>query len=146
MTGCDEAAAIEDADHVGKLMNLDDAPRPIWHAVVVAADRDEAFMADAAFELEQRIEGHGGQRLQVELFRSEGLRDDLLRRGMQTDIGDVAEPVLQLRVQIVEIPEGARQEEVLADIAEGPLDLSLIRHDDFGALTSLPLHGGVALW
>lgn len=64
----DEAAAIEDADHVGKLMDLDDAPSPIRHAVVVAADRDEAFMAHAAFQLEQRIKGHGGQRLQVELF------------------------------------------------------------------------------
>lgn len=26
---CDEVGPIEDADHVGKLMNLDDAPRPI---------------------------------------------------------------------------------------------------------------------
>ncbi len=35
---CDEAPLIEDADHVGQLVDLDDASCPIRHAVVVAAD------------------------------------------------------------------------------------------------------------
>ena len=36
---------------VRQLMHLDDAPGAIGNAVVVAADRDEAVMADAPFEL-----------------------------------------------------------------------------------------------
>lgn len=43
----DKVTAIEDADHVGKLMNLDDAPRPIGHAVVVT----EAFTPEQALEV-----------------------------------------------------------------------------------------------
>lgn len=41
---------MEDADLVRKVMNLDDAPRPIGLAIIIAAERDQAFMADAAFQ------------------------------------------------------------------------------------------------
>ena len=44
---------------------------------------------------------------------------------MQADIGDRVEPVAQLGIEVVEIAEVTGQEEVLADIAEGPLDLAL---------------------
>ncbi len=40
-------------------------------------------------------------------------------------VGDGFEPVGELGVQIVEIAEGAAEEEVLADVAERPLDLAL---------------------
>ena len=59
---------------VGQLMHLDDAPGAIGNAVVVAADRDEPVMADAPFELEQRVEGRRGQGLQIGLLGREGLR------------------------------------------------------------------------
>lgn len=138
----DETTAIEYADQVWKLVDLDDTPGAVRHAVVIAADGDEAFMADASFELEQSVEGHRRQRLEIGLLGGEGLCHDPLCRGVQPDIGDAAEPSLQLRVQIIEIPEGACEEEVLADIAERALDLSLIWHDRVDASISLPHFGG----
>lgn len=47
------------------------------------------------------------------------------RKGPRAGLGDGVEPVLQLVVQIVEIAEGAGQEEVLVDIAKRSLDLAL---------------------
>ena len=44
---------------------------------------------------------------------------------MHARIGDRVEPMAQLVVQIVEIAEAAAEEEVLADVAERPLDLAL---------------------
>ena len=44
---------------------------------------------------------------------------------MHPRIGDRVEPVAQLGVEIVEIAEAAGEEEVLADVAERPLDLAL---------------------
>src|SRR3954454_15748641 len=44
---------------------------------------------------------------------------------MQAGIGHRVEPVAQLEVEVVEVPEAARQEEILADVAERPLDFSL---------------------
>lgn len=106
-------------------MHLDDPPRPVGHAVVVAADRDEAVVADAPFQLEQGVEGHSGQRLQVGLLGGEGLHDDPLRGAVQADVGDGIEPDPELSVQIAEVLERAGQEEVLADVGERSLDLAL---------------------
>ena len=44
----DEPAFIENAYLIGELMHLDDPPRPVGNAVVVASDGDEAIVADAA--------------------------------------------------------------------------------------------------
>jgi hypothetical protein len=41
---------------------------------------------------------------------------------VEAGVGDVAAPGLELGVEVVEIPEGAGEEEVLADVAVGPLD------------------------
>ena len=123
--GGDEPTLIEDADLVGELVDLDDTPRPVGNAVVVAADRDQPVMADAALELEQRVEGEGRQGLQFGLLGGEGFRDDPLGGAVQPDIGDRRKPVVELGVEIVEIAEGAAEEEVLADVAEWPLDLAL---------------------
>ena len=101
----DEVSAVEDTDPVWQLMHLDDASGAIRHTVVIAADRDETFMADASFELQQRIEGRVWQALQIELLGCEGLRHDPLRRGVQPHIGDCVEPVLELAVQILQIAE-----------------------------------------
>src|SRR5216684_6690864 len=48
----DDVAEIEDTDQIGKLLDLDDPTGAVGHAVIVAADRDEAIVADAPFELE----------------------------------------------------------------------------------------------
>lgn len=44
---------------------------------------------------------------------------------MDPRVGDRLAPAVELAVQVVEIPEGPRQEEVLPDIAERALDLAL---------------------
>jgi hypothetical protein len=43
---------------------------------------------------------------------------------MDAGVGDGVEPGAQLSVEILEISEGAAEEEVLADVAEGPLDFT----------------------
>ena len=82
-------------------------------------------MADPALQLEHSSEGMFGQGLQFALLGGEGFGDDPLCRAMQTGIGNGVEPVDQLDVHILEVAEAAGQEEVLPDIAERPLDLSL---------------------
>ena len=44
---------------------------------------------------------------------------------MNADIGNGVEPVDELDVEVVEIAEAAADKEVLADIAERPLDFPL---------------------
>ena len=51
--------------------------------------------------------------------------DDPAGGGVDPRIGDLRAPVVELGVEIVEVAEAARQEEVLADVAIGPLDLAL---------------------
>ena len=92
----DDGAEIEDTDQIGQLLDLDDAAGAIGHAVIVAADGDEAVVADAALELEHGIEGMLGQGLQFGLLGGEGFGDDALRRAVDADIGDGVEPVDQL--------------------------------------------------
>ena len=82
-------------------------------------------MADAALELEQRVERRCRQRLQLGPLGGKRLGDDLLRGAVYARVGDSCEPVIQLGVEIVEIAEAAREEEVLPDVAERTLDLAL---------------------
>ncbi len=82
----DDAAKFEDADQIGQLLDLDYPPGAIGHAVIVAADGDEAVMADPALELEHGIEPVRGQRLQLGLLGGERLGDDALGGAMHTGI------------------------------------------------------------
>ena len=59
------------------------------------------------------------------LFFGKRLVDHPPGRRMHARIGNRAEPMPQLTVQIFEVAEGAGEEEVLPDIAEWPLDLAL---------------------
>ena len=61
---------------------------------------------------------------------NEGFHDDPLRCGVHTRIGNRIEPIPELGVEIIKVAKRARQEEVFANIAEWPLDLSL----RFGAI------------
>ena len=55
--GGDQTAVLEDADHRRRaLCTSTMRAGAIGNAVVVAADRDQPVMADAPFELEERIE------------------------------------------------------------------------------------------
>ena len=69
--------------------------------------------------------GASGSGLQVRLLLGEGLVDDPLGGGVHARIGDRVEPMPELGVQVVEVAERAGEEEVLADVAERPLDLAL---------------------
>ena len=55
----------------------------------------------------------------------EDVGDDPLRLAVHTDVSDGIEPVDQLDIEIFQIAEAPPEGEVLADIAERPLDLSL---------------------
>ena len=63
-----DIAQVDDADQVWQLLDLDDTTGAIGYAVVVAPDRDEAVVADAALQLEHGIEAMLGQRLQLRLL------------------------------------------------------------------------------
>src|ERR1700760_2675915 len=52
-----EASLIENANLIWQLVYLDDAPSPVGDAVVVAADRHQAVMADTAFQFEDVVKG-----------------------------------------------------------------------------------------
>jgi hypothetical protein len=55
----------------------------------------------------------------------EVLLDDLPGGGVDPGVGDGRAPGLELGVEVVQVAEAPRQEEVLADVAVGPLDLAL---------------------
>lgn len=104
-----ELAAIEDANRVEQLMRLNERPRPVWHAVVIAVDQHEAVFADVPFQLEQNTEGLGGPRLQFALLDGKGSRDNPLRGAEQTNVGDGIKLGPRLSVQIVEVTKRADQ-------------------------------------
>ena len=58
-------------------------------------------------------------------FLGERLVDDPPGRGVHPRVGDTIQPAAKLRVQVLQIAEGTGEEEVLADVTERPLDLSL---------------------
>ena len=120
-----DVAQVEDADQVWQLLDLDHTAGAIGYAVVVAADGDEAVVADAALQLEDGIEAMLGQCLQLGLLRGERLGDDALRRAMGADVSDGVEPIGELSLEVVEIAEAASEEEVLSDVAERPSTLPL---------------------
>ena len=110
-----ESAGLEDADLIGKNMNVEDAAaRRVRHAVEIAADAHHAFVGDPPFEFENRPIRGERQGLQGRLFLGEGLVDDALRGCVHARIGDRVEPMPQLGVEIVEVAKGAAEEEVLA--------------------------------
>jgi hypothetical protein len=80
---------------------------------------------ETRLELENRSVGRERQCFETRLFLGEGLVDDALRGGMDPGIGHRVQPVLKLSVGIVEVAERTSEEEVLAKIAERPLDLAL---------------------
>src|SRR5882762_5697549 len=126
-TGCSATMLprFEDTDQLGKLLDLNDPAGAVRHAVIVAADRDEAIVADAPFQLEHGIEAMFGQCLQFGQLGRESLGDDPLGGAVDADVGDRIEPVDELSVEVLEVAEATAEKEVLADIAERPLDLPL---------------------
>ena len=122
----DESAIFKDPNLIGERMHFNDPlPGRVGNPVKITADAHQAFMRDPPFQLENRAERRQRQRFEMWLLLGKGLIDDALGRGVQARIGYRIEPIAQLGVQIVEIAEGAGEEEVLADVAIWPLDFSL---------------------
>ena len=104
---------------------------------------DHALVRDAPLQLQHGPERQSGQRLQGRPLLGKGLGDDALRGGVHAHVRDRVEPVRELGVEVVEIAEGAREEEVLPDVAEGALDLTLrLGPDRAGRLSAGSRSGG----
>ena len=122
----DEPPVLEDAHFGGVALHLQHPlPGGVRHRVVVSADGDHAVAADAPLDGQDRVAGVRGQRDQRGLLLRESLVDDPAGGGMDAPVGDLAAPLVELGVQVVQAPEGPAQEEVLADVAERALDLAL---------------------
>ena len=119
-------SVLEDADLVGERVHLDHPlPGGVGDAVEIAADRDHAFVRDPALQFEHRAERQRRQARSFELLFGKGFVHHPLGRGVNAKVGHRAEPVGELSVEVVEIAERPAEEEVLADVAERPLDLAL---------------------
>ncbi len=112
-------------DVLGHTVDLDHTPScGNGHRVIIAADAHHAFMADPALKLENRAERDQRQELQRRLLLGKCLVDNTAGAGVNTRIGGISTPILELKVEIIEIPERAAHKEVFADIAERSLDLA----------------------
>jgi hypothetical protein len=89
----DQPVFVENADLIGKPVNLDDAPGAVGNTVIVAADGDETVMADAALQLEKCLEGNRRNRLEFRLLGGKGFADDALCGAVQAGIGDGVDPL-----------------------------------------------------
>jgi hypothetical protein len=108
---CHQEVALEDADFVGKNMDIEDPP-----SRGVRRCRD---CHRHSTSLHARPVAPGATPPdRVPSARLESLIDDPTGRGMHPKVGDPVQPMAELTVEIVEIAEGATEEEVLADIAE----------------------------
>lgn len=76
---------IQDANLVRQLVHLDNTPGPIRDAVIVTADRHQAVMADATFELEQFVKGHGWKRTAALLAQPQKLRQQRAVSSINSD-------------------------------------------------------------
>ena len=75
--------------------------------------------------LEHGVERPGRQGLEERPLLGEVLGDDPAGGGVHAAVGHLVEPLPELGVEVVEVAEGAGEEEVLAHVAEGPLHLAL---------------------
>jgi hypothetical protein len=109
----DELAALEDVHLGGGDLHLDGAPpRAVGHGGEIAADRDHALVRDAPLEAEHGVERPARQCLEGGSFLSGVLDDDAPRGAVPAAVGDLVEPLGELRVQVMEVPEAAGEEEV----------------------------------
>ncbi len=122
----DDGAILKNADLVGSAVHFDHSPtRAVRHAVEIAVDGDHAVARNASLEPQHGLERARCQRLKRRTLLGEVFGDNPLRRGMDARIGDLIEPLAELRVEIIEAAKAPAKEEVLADVAERALDLAL---------------------
>jgi len=118
----DQAAGIKDLDLLGELMDLDDAPGAIRHAVVIAANADLALMGDPPLEFQHGPERQRRRRSQLRPLLGETMRWLVPRTRRLAMVSSQSASWALGR----EVAEAAGEEEVLADVAERPLDLPFV--------------------
>ena len=124
--GGDQRVALVDAHLAGEHLHLDRAPAgQLGHRILVAVHGDHALAGDAPVQPQHRLERPGRQRLEARPLLGEVLGDDAPRGGVGARVGDIVQPLPELGVEVVEVAEAAGEEEVLADVAERALDLTL---------------------
>jgi hypothetical protein len=92
--------------------------------VEIAVDRDHAVAADAPLQPQHGLKRPSRERLELGTLFGKMLGHDAPGRRVDAHIGDLVEPLPELRIEILEITEAAAEEEVLTDIAERALDLA----------------------
>jgi hypothetical protein len=101
--------------------------RAVRHAVEIAVNGNHTVARDASLEPQHGLECPSCQRLQRRALLSEMFGYDAPGRSVGARIGDLIEPLAELRVEIVEIAKAPAEEEVLADVA-GLANLFMVRH------------------
>src|SRR5208282_4302070 len=121
-----DMAVLENADLVGCAVHFDRSPTgAVRHAVEIAVNGDHAVAGDASLEPQDGPERSGCERLELGTFLGEMLGDNAPGRCVDARVGHLIEPLTELHIEIVEVSEAPAEEEVLTDVAERPLDLSL---------------------
>ena len=121
-----DGAILENANLVGGAVYFDcPLTRAVRHAVEIAVDRDHAVTGDASLEPQDGLECPDSQRLKCRALLGEMFGDNPPGRSVGAHIGNLVEPLAELRVEIIEVAKAPAKEEVLADVAEGALDLAL---------------------
>ncbi len=121
----DLGAVLEDPNLMRMVLDLDDAlSGRVRDAVVIAVDRDHTLVTDPSLDGQHGAIRDRRQHRQARLFFGKGLVHDAPGGSMNPRVGDHLTPAVELGVQIVEIPESPRQEEVLPNVAERPFDLA----------------------
>ena len=92
-------------------MHLDDTPGAVGDAVVVAADRYQAIMADRRSSLSSASKGTAGRLCSSSCSAAKASATIRCVVPSKPHIGDGGEPIVELRVEVVEIAEAASQEE-----------------------------------
>jgi hypothetical protein len=122
----DQLTVLKNADLTGGAVHLDHAPsRRIRHTIQVSVERDHAVSGDASFKLQHGLKWPARRGLQVRLLLGKVFRDDTPRGGMRAPVGDVIQPLMKLRVEVIEIAEAATEKEVFAHIAERAFHFAL---------------------
>lgn len=108
------------------MLNFDHpAPRRVGNAVIIASDRDHAFVADPPLDGQHGIVAHRRQNQQMRLFLGKMFADDPARGRMMAGVGNLAQSCVKLGIEIIQITETATKEQILPDIAERALHLAL---------------------
>ena len=100
-------------------------PRAVRHAVEIAVDGNHAVAGNASLEPQHGLERPGCQWPKRRALLGEMLGDNPSGRGMGARIGDLIEPLAELRVEIIKVAKAPAKEEVLADVAERTFNLAL---------------------